>query len=79
MFETQVGRVQSHSSNPALVDDRRLSKRAAILDVATDRVAKFRELDTNLVGSSGFKPTFHFAERPHSSQGLEVGDGLLTD
>ena len=79
MFETQVGRVQSHSSNPAAVDDWRLSKRAAILDVAADRVPKFRELDTDLVGSSGFKPAFHFAESPYRSQGFKVGDGLLAD
>ncbi len=79
MFETQVGRVQSHSSNPAAVDDRRLSKRAAILDVAADRVAKFRELDTDLVGSSGFKPAFHFAVIPHFLKGFKVGDGLLAD
>ena len=72
MLETQLGRVQRQPSDFAVVLDLRLSKGATVLDVATDRVPQFSQMDTDLVGATGFQAALHFAVRPNFSQRLEI-------
>lgn len=72
MFESQFGSMECEPSDFAAVGDRRLTKRASIFEVAADRVAKFRQMDANLVGPTSFKATLEFAETSDSTQRSKV-------
>ena len=62
MHEGQAGGMQGHAEDPAFVDNRRFTKRSAVLDVAANRMSKLRQMDSNLIGSSSLKAAFEFAE-----------------
>ena len=77
MLETQIGSVQSHSADFALVDDRWLSKRAAVFDVTANRMAKLCQVDADLVGATRFQSAFQFAVGANFSHRLKVRDGSI--
>ena len=61
MFETQIDRVQCHPAYLAVVDHWRFPQSTAVFDVATDRMTEFGQVDTNLIGTSGFQTAFQLA------------------
>jgi hypothetical protein len=78
MLETQIGSVQSHTADFAFVGDRWFSQWAAVFDIATDWMTKFRQVDADLVGATRFQSAFQFAVLANLSHRLKVRDGSIT-
>ena len=70
--------MQRHTPDLAFVNNLRLCKWAAVLNIATNRMSKFRQVDADLIGAPRFQFTFQFAVSADSSQRSKVRDGSFT-
>ena len=79
MHKLELGGVQTHAVYFAVVSDRWLSARTAVFDVAGDGMAKFCQMNANLVSATGFQATFQLTVIADRSQGAKMSDRFLAD
>lgn len=77
MFESQFSGVQRESWCSAAIDDLLLAERATIIFVAADRMSRLRQVNANLMRTTGFESAFDERMAADKFDRTNVRDGLL--
>ena len=79
MNKSQLGRMQRETRCPTAVVDHRCSERLTVFQIPTDKMASFREVDSNLVRTTRFELALDKGIVAQIFQRANVCDRTLTD